>query len=301
MDEKLQHASRSGFPEDITRTRLTLKATLRQQVQLAGGSSSWLAGACPRLASGSPPDLTDDELFRENIQAYHDYEHRLGLCAGCPPTGGACAEDFRIVKRGHMPVWRDRRVVTEPCGERWLEYKTRRRLENSNVPKFYWDSSVLAYPRVENLAALGELAALGDRLAAGAPCFFVLSGPKGSGKTRLLVALLRTLIRRAPRALLWYADTATVRAEMQQRYDAGTDQPADVFGHARESHILVVDNVDPGRYARDGWLTSRLESLLRERFLRRKTILMATHETREALESAFDVPGLSDAETCQLS
>lgn len=301
MDEKLQHTSQSGFPEDVTRTRVTLKATLRQQVQLAGGSSSWLAGACPNLASGSPPDLTEDELYRDNIEAYRDYEHRLKLCASCPPTGGACANEFRITERGHKPVWRDRRVVTEPCGERWLEHKTRRRLENSNVPKFYWDSSMESYPHVQNGAALEALSALSNRLVSGTRSFFVLSGPKGSGKTRLVVALLRTLIRRQPRALLWYSDVTSVRSEMQQRHDAGDAQPADVFGHARESHILVVDNVDPARYAKDNWLHSRLEALLRDRFLARRTILLATHESREALVAAYDVPGLAESETCQLS
>lgn len=301
MDEKLQHTSLSGFPEDVTRTRLTLKATLRQQVQLAGGSSNWLAGNCPALASGSPPDFSEDDLYRENIEAYRDYEYRLGLCASCPPTGGACANEFRITKRGHMPVWRDRRVVQEPCGDRWLEHKTRRRLENSNVPKFYWDSNIVLYPRVQNWEALAALSALGDKLVRGAPCFFVLSGPKGSGKTRLSVALLRSLIRRVPRALLWYSDVTIVRSEMRQRHDAGDDQPGDVFGHARESHILVVDNVDPGRHGQDQWITGRLEALIRDRFLARRTIILLTHETREALAAAYDVPGVAEAETCRLS
>lgn len=287
--------------EEVTATRSTLKATLRQQAQNAGGSSNWLAGNCPRLASGSPQGFTETELLAENIDGYRDAENRLVLCAKCPETGGGCANEFSVVPVGERPVWRDRRLVSEPC-PKWAEFKTRRRLKNSDVPEFYWDSSFFAYGQPKNSARLAEVMKFSQAIAEGRREFLVLSGPAGSGKTRLAVALLRALVQKVPRALLWYADVTTVRSQMKLRYDGDDESQGDPFGHARESHVLVVDNVDPAKYAKEPWVADRVGALLRERWLGRRVTVVCTHERFADLEKAYgDIPQFSETRRCQLS
>jgi len=289
------------FLEQVETARATQKTTQRQQAQNAGSGLNWLVGSCPRLASGSPPDWTDDEFLAENLDAYRDYEHRLSLCARCPEPGGACAHEHRITKVGHVPTWQDRRVVQAPCGK-WDEYKLRRRMELSGIPELFCGSRFGDYGRKGNEAAVTEIMAFAARLGRGERGFMVVSGPTGSGKTRLAVALLRSVLRKSGRSLVWYSDLTTVRGLMKRRYDDEETDPGDVFGHARESHVLVVDNVDLSRYGSEPWVHDRIETLLRERWHRQRTAIVLTHDTPKALFAALPtLSGFSETPTCQLS
>ena len=285
----------------VETARATLKSTQRQQAQKAGSGLKWLVGSCPRLASGSPRDWTDDEFLSENLDAYRDYEHRLGLCSKCPEAGGACANEHRITKVGHVPTWTDRRIIQAPCSK-WVEFKLRRRLVLSGVPELFSGSRFSEYSRKGNQSALTEILAFAERLGRGERAFLVVSGPAGSGKTRLAVALLRTVLRNAPRSLVWYSDLHNVRGLMKRRYDDEETDPGDVFGHARESHVLAIDNVDLSRFASEPWVHDRVETLLRERWHRQRTAIVLTHDTPKTLFAALPtLSGFSETPTCLLS
>jgi len=284
---------------EARRRRIRGKTTLLQRIQNAGGSSKFLAGGFPLLATGSPQDLSDAEVLAETIDCYEDSERRLGLCARCPSGGGACATDHSVVPIGEEPVWSERKLSSAPC-PKWADFVVRRRLGNSGVPEYYFDSSFASFTRPLDPDEQQKLVTFGDAISSGGRAWLVVTGPRGRGKTRLAVALLRTIVRRSPRTLLWYSDVTSIRSVMRQRYDDPASA-ADPFENARACHVLVIDNVDPGRYAKEPWVRERIEALLRERWLRRRSTLVLTHESLEELAGAFsDITGLTEAALCNL-
>jgi DNA replication protein DnaC len=244
--------------------------------------------------------LTEAEILAETLEAYEDSERRLELCSKCPETGGACANDHTTTPVGEKPTWADRKLVSAPC-DRWGEFTIRRRLAASNVPVLFFDSSFGKFTRDlrdEDRKALFRFA---DVVATGARDFLVVTGERGSGKTRLSIALIRSLIRRAPRALFWYSDVTTIRNMLRQRYDDPESTPVDPFMNARVADVLVMDNVDPGAFKNEPWLNDRVEALVRDRWFAQRSTLILSHESLTEIAKIFSsVTNLSEAPCCSL-
>lgn len=249
------------------------------------------------MGSTCPPDLSEDDLVRATEDWYLACESRLELCGRCPPEGGACASDVgSTVKVGRQPTWVGPKLDTPVC-KRWREYLVRERLESSGVPKFFIDSRFSEFRREvppDEFRKLGEFVARSANNTSG--FLFLLGGP-GAGKTRLGVSILRAIVNRAPRALLWYVDMTTVAGLMRQRYDED-ESFGDLFGHARDAHVTVVDNVD---LRSPEWLHERLEPLLRDRWLRGAATVVATRAKVTDIAARYSsIPDFKTAPSCNL-
>lgn len=282
---------------ELRQGRKTDKTTLLQQLRNAGSSWNWLAGAYPRLAIGSPQELSEDEILSEPTIIYEHAERRLTLCARCPDIGGACRDDRTAISIGEKPTWApDRKLRMEAC-PKYAEFRIRRRLEVSGVPEIYRDSTFGNFTRSIEPAELDKLA----RFGSSDHRWLIVTGPRGSGKSRIGVAVMRALFRRVPSVLLCYLDLTTVRDVLRQRYDTEDSAP-DPFEHARIAHALIVDNVDPERHAREPWVNERMEAVLRQRWLDRRATLLLTHETLESITSMYStISGLDQVTVCNLS
>lgn len=286
---------------DIHEQRRTKAKTLKEQMETAGGSTMWLQRSCPLLARGFPQDLSESELLAETIDCYEDSERRLKLCETCPGTGGACANDHTSVPIGLRPDWADRRVKHTPC-DKWAEFLVRRRLGKSGVPTFYFDSTFQEFAKAKELpqATSKKVFGFGNAICELKRQWLVIGGASGSGKTRVAVSILRNVIKRAPRVLLWYSDVTTIRNVMRQRYDdpKSVDDP---FENARSANLLVIDNVDPSRHVKEPWVHERMEALLRERWLDARSTLVLTHESVADLAKAYtSIPSFAEAPFCKL-
>jgi len=244
--------------------------------------------------------LTEDEILVETSIVYVHAERRLTRCTRCPDGGGACADDATTITVGEKPTWVDRRLRMEPC-PKWAEFMVRRRLEKSGVPEFFFDSSFLKFTTDADEEELGKLFSFVDVIEKRVPAWLIVSGNQGSGKTRVAVCLLRSLVKRVPRALLWYSDVTTIRNLMKQRYD-DPESTGDPFENARIANVLVVDNVDPQKHVKEPWVHDRVEALLRERWLACRSTLILTHQTKEELVSAYPtITSFAETEVCNLS
>jgi DNA replication protein DnaC len=241
--------------------------------------------------------MSETALVAETEAWYQDAETRLRLCRSCPAEGGACASDVgSAVKVGRKPTWVGAELQAATC-DRWREHLTRERLESSNVPKFFLDSKFTTFARPLDTPELTKLTAFVDGSTKSRGGFLFLCGGHGSGKTRLGVATLRMIIRRAPRALLWYTDMTAVSGAMRQRYDE-KEPFGDHFGNAREADVTIVDNVD---VRAPEWVHERLETLLRERWLGRRSTLVGMRSSVEELARIYStIPDLKTATICNL-
>lgn len=259
----------------------------------------WLRAACPRLGSSCPTTWSDQDFARETVPTYELAEARLAACARCPETGGACADDVSMWAPGQVPTWVNTSLEGKPC-DRWREYLVRRRLTDSNVPRSLHGKTFRSFEQrnADAVAAVEAVARLHDEIRREQSGWLVLTGGQGAGKTHLAVALLRNLITKIPRALVWYADGATVRGLLQERWaDRGKGSP-DPLENAARSNVLVFEDLDPRGHA---LIREPIEALLRRRWLAAMPTLVTSRDSTRVLAKAYAaVPGLTEAPTCQL-
>lgn len=288
------------------------RAELRQAAAAAGGPAALLAARFPRLASACPTGLTEEALLAETVAWYEDAEARLSLCATCPATGGACHGSSSLFKQGQLPVWRAYRVERSRC-ERYREWRLRERLAISNVPDRYRGCTLVESERdhgcrltvfkCKTPAMLATAAAIGEfhrEMRSGGEPWLVVSGPANTGKTHLGCAVLRTIPIVLPRKHFWYSDMNELRFQMKAfNFASGGDDP---MARLRDTEVLVFDNLDIARLAKDAWLMDRVEGVLYERWNRRRATLITTHGTFGDIVVAFPgITTLREAPWCSLA
>ena len=295
----MDHGQRSfeDLAETMQAQREAGRRTLLDKSRAAGNPMNLLTDLVPLVATSCPPDLSETALAADPEAWYLDSEQRLKLCGHCPPDGGACAMDIgSAVKVGRKPTWVGDRLQAAPC-DRWREYLVRQRLVTSNVPEYFLDSKFTSFSRPLEKYELEKLTAFVVDSARSRAGFMFLTGGHGSGKTRLGVAVLRMIVRSAPRALLWYTNMTAIAGAMRQRYDE-IEPFGDHFGNAREADVTVVDNLDVHAAT---WVQERLEALLRERWLRKRSTLVCTRASVDEVARVYGaIPDLKTANTCNL-
>lgn len=295
----MEHGQRSleDVAMSLQASRETGQQSLLKQSITAGSPAKLLKVLTPLVGTGCPQDLSSDALIAETESWYLDSEKRLGMCAGCPPEGGACAADGgSSVRVGRKPTWVGQRLEAPKC-ERWREHLVRERLASSGVPKFFLDSTFQKFPRTLDKLEFGKFMAFVDGAIKHRAGFLLLTGKRESGKTRLSIATMRTLVRRAPRALLWYTDMTAVGGVMRQRYDEN-DTFGDHFGNAREADVTIVDNLE---VRAPEWVHERLEALLRERWLARASTIVTTRGSVDDIARIYEkIPDFRTVTVCQL-
>jgi DNA replication protein DnaC len=303
VDDLRQDAD--GLVAVLTASREAEDSGFTQEIRKAGGSVAWLLDAVPRLASLAEDPPTEADLRFGTRGCYLDAEARLTLCDTCPGHGGACAKVSQSrFEPGERPVWvrrslggTDRTVLTvEPAAcEKWAEYQLRHRLCGIGVPAKYAGATTRDFRTSHDTAA--RVAAYQRAVATGERPWLLLTGPRGSGKTHLAVAVLRNVLRKVPRTLGYFVDLLGVRAEARRLYDE--HEKRDLFAVARQAAFLVVDDLDPSRH--EAWFHERVEALLRERFLADKATLLTSHESLDDLAATYTtINGLGGIEQCRL-
>jgi len=274
---------------------------LRTAARAAGGPESLLRERHPLLAAGCPAGWTEPALVAETAGWYADSEARLALCAVCPPAGGACDRATSLLRPGQLPVWQGDRVVAGRC-ERYREWRLCQRLAVSDVPERYRGARLSAF-RTDTPAQQEAFDAIGGFFEAlqgtGEP-WLVLSGPHASGKTHLACGMLRGLPRTMPRKRFWYSDLNELRVAMKgYKFDSDDEDPTE---RLRTTDVLVLDNLDTGKLAKEAWLKERVEDVLYQRWNRQRATLITTHGTLADLVAAFTtITTLSEAPSCSLA
>lgn len=284
------------------------RETLRAASQEAGGPAALVRLRYPRLGADCPQDLSETALVQQTVAWYEDAEERLGLCARCPPGGGSCHGSRTLFKQGQLAKWQGEAVKAESCAL-YREWRLRQRLAISNIPERYRGCKLADFhtaPDTETdpdkrhpwprttpkgaFEAYESLAVFAKALLDGAEPWLVISGPQnGVGKTHLVCAVLRGVPATLPRKHFWYADMNELRIEMKGfNFNSGEDDPLE---RLRTTELLVVDNLEPSRLAKEAWLKERIEDVLYQRWNRRRATLITTHEPRESLLAAF--PGIT--------
>lgn len=288
-------------PTAIDALREADRVELRQGVAAAGSPVALVHARFPRLAATCPEGLTEEALLGETVAWYEDADARLALCARCPPGGGACHGSATLFKQGQLPVWRDQSVKRARCA-RYREWALGQRLSVSNVPERFRGCTLTGF-RNETPSQIATAAAVADfqeSLRAGHNPWLVISGGPGTGKTHLGCALLRIIPQLLPRKHFWYCDMNELRIEMKGfNFASGEDDPMD---NLRDTELLVFDNLDLWRIAKESWLMERVEDVLYQRWNRRRATLITTHGTFGDIVGAY--PGISslrEAPSCSLA
>lgn len=273
---------------------------LRGASREGGGPEMYLQATHPRLAKSCPPGLSESALVAETTGWYGDAEARLGLCATCPPSGGACDRVVSLLPPGHLPVWQGERVVPARC-ERFREWRLGQRLAISDVPERYRGCKLTEFP-VESPAQQEGLDAVKwffDELRDGGAPWLVVAGPSATGKTYLGCAMLRDVPRAHPRKRFWYSDMHELRVAMKgYKFDSDDEDPTE---RLRSTELLVLDNMDPSRLLREAWLHERVADVLYQRWNRRRATLLTTHESVDELVAAFPtITTFSEVPRCSL-
>jgi uncharacterized protein (DUF1697 family) len=69
----------------------------------------------------------------------------------------------------------------------------------------------------------------------------------------------------------------------------------------RDTEVLVFDNLDIARLAKESWLLDRVEDVLYQRWNRRRSTLITTHGTFGDIVVAFPgITTLREAPSCSL-
>jgi DNA replication protein DnaC len=274
---------------------------LRRGAEGAGSPAALVRQRFPFLGATCPPELTEAALVAETVAWYEDAEARLALCATCPPTGASCHGSSSLFKQGQLPVWRGARVERDRC-PRYREWRLCQRLAVSNVPERYRACTIKGFkiktdPQVTAVAAV---AAFYESVVSGSSPWLVLDGPGGAGKTHLGCAVLRSIPSALPRTHFWYSDMNELRIQMKgYNFDSGEADPMD---RLRDTEVLVFDNLDIKRLMKDAWLVERVESVLYQRWNRRRATLITTHGTFGDIVVAFPgITTLKEAVSCSLA
>jgi hypothetical protein len=81
-------------------------------------------------------------------------------------------------------------------------------------------------------------------------------------------------------------------------FSSGEEDPMD---RLRDTEVLVFDNVEIKRLVKESWLLERVESVLYQRWNRRRATLITTHGTLGDMVVAFPgITTLDKAPSCSL-
>lgn len=287
------------------------RESLRQAARSAGSPEAYIRATYPTLGTTCPPGMSEPALVAETRDWYAESEARLVLCRACPPQGAACAGVTSLLRPGQLPVWDGDRVVAARC-DRYREWRLCQRLAISNVPERY--RSVVFKPPDESRplvrgfraedpwqrAARKAVIGFSETLRSGGSPWLVLHGPHETGKTHLACALLRNLPTMMPRTRFWYADMNELRIAMKSyKFDSND---ADPMERLRATDVLVLDNLDTAKLAKEAWLHERVEDLLYQRWNRSRATLLTTHGDLSDLVGEFPaITTLREAPSCRLA
>jgi DNA replication protein DnaC len=252
--------------------------------------------------------LTEAALLAETTGWYTDGEARLGLCAVCPPDGGACAREVSLLAPGEKPEWKDQRLVATRCS-RFAEWRLSERLGVSNVPERYRSAKMSEFVvdrqdwithQRQQQAGFNAVASFFEALQAGSEPWLVLCGPSNSGKTHLACAMLRGVPKKLPRKRFWYADMNELRMAVKAfQYDSGEEDP---IRRLRVTELLVLENLDASRLAKEAYVRDRIEEVLYQRWNRRRATMITTHGRAADLAEMFPaITTLQEAPSCSLA
>lgn len=295
---------------------------LREQIRASGSPEAAVRATYPALGEGFPMGLTEADYVEHGTVAwYEDGAARRQLCGRCPPNGAACSDAGGLFKPGQLAVWQPDRLGRARC-DRYVDYRVRERLALAGVPALYRAVTLGGYrtPTPGLIGAREAILALGRAIADGGgrppsslpppagaqtgpsgPPWLVLSGPRGSGLTHLGAALLRNLVRAAPRLRLRYVDVQALRVELRGwQFDSDEPDPLDKL---RQAGVLVLDNLDPETLDRlSVGLRESVEDLLRTRWIEQQPTLVTTHAPVRALLAAFPtITTLDKAPACTVA
>ena len=117
---------------------------------------------------------------------------------------------------------------------------------------------------------------------AAAERWLVLTGPAGSGRTRLAAELANRRLQQGRPALYFVAADLLDRLRAAYRRDAEMTYPT-LFEHAREAHFLIIDDLDMANPTE--WAREKLFQLLNHRRnAGLRTVLIAAHRSRDNLD-----------------
>lgn len=140
------------------------------------------------------------------------------------------------------------------------------------IPKRYADSTLDTFPKPD------EAAAVRSWLDAGAwkdGANLILSGPVGTGKTGLAMAVLNWFLDTKPRAVTEFADVPEMLELLRPPADFDRMQPY------LTAHVLVLD--DLGTERATDWVRERLYVLVNRRYLDCLPTIITTNHTIKTL------------------
>ena len=113
-------------------------------------------------------------------------------------------------------------------------------------------------------------------------------GPPGTGKTHLVVGILRHLAERGAHVL--FAEQRELLKELQQTFDGGAGRTeSDVLGPVHDAEVLALDDLGAGRTS--AWAQDVMHDVLAHRYNRRLPTLMTTNRPLGDDDSEAQPPG----------
>lgn len=181
------------------------------------------------------------------------------------------------------------------CACAWEE-RGARLLELARIPRRYEHCTLGNFDAhepglVRPLAVAREWAARWpDRIEHG----ILFWGPPGTGKTHLLVGILRDLASRGAHVL--FAEQRELLKELQATFDGAAGRSeSDVLGPVHEVDVLVLDDLGAGRTT--AWAQDVMHDVLAHRYNRRLPTLMTTNRAmteEQPGSAAAEAPTLQD-------
>ncbi len=198
-----------------------------------------------------------------------------GMPAACPECGGT----------GYISRYEDGMPVGRPCACR-QQVRSKLRMSGAGIPERY------AHCEFESFAPLNpdttknrslELALRSCRQVVSdfpsSSYGLLLSGPCGTGKTHLAVAVLRMLIlQKGARGL--FAEFYDLLRQLQETYEKNSARTTvEVLQPALDVDVLVLDDLGATRVT--AWARDTLGQILNERYNQRRLTLVTTNRSLE--------------------
>lgn len=275
---KLAQALQESRRED--RQRLT------RLVEVAGGAADWLRS---HGLAGYPDDLEVGELTGETTAFWLDSAKRERSCQRCPDYGGACAGELSCLPPGRYLAWEDRQYEIRSC-KRWPEHVVRTRLSDSGVPFRMQHYRIETFRRTPgNDQAHLEAAVMVKSCVAQSTVpnglgWLVLSGDPNTGKSHLVVAMLRTIRRERPLFRVQYKDADLLAREIQTYLDNREthEYPLD---RLMSCDVLAIENVALPKMKQ--WLQREVEDLLRKRWEAGQATIVTSRDNAASLRRSL--------------
>ncbi len=179
-------------------------------------------------------------------------------------------------------------------------HKLRVLLQRAQIPERYSSVSFASFDVTrspDSAAAVAACRDYGAGLGVGEVGGLLLTGPPGSGKTHLAVAILRAAIERGVLASFWDTQHLLDSVRATFGHDAEQSETA-LLRPAVEAELLVLD--DLGKERRTDWNRSTISALINERYNRRRATVITSNYAAGLADHVGDRIDSRIAEMCRV-